>query len=136
METIVLPKEIEDLYNAFYEKVKTIVEGGAVIDLKNDFSAIAKIIEAAMTVVENFRNKDGEGWSGDQKRQYAIALIKRVLADLTRHGKISQTTHDEVVRQIDIWGSVVMKVAIDAFKNLLALGNKGDEAKKGCCSIM
>jgi len=136
METATLPKELEDLYNQFYEKIRTIVEGGAVIDLKNDAPALAKIIEAAMTAVENFRNKDGEGWSGAQKQQYAIALIKRVLADLTRHGKISQATHDEIVKQIDIWGGAAMKIAIDAFKNLINLGNKGDEAKKGCCAIL
>ena len=136
MEPVALPKELEDLYNQFYEKIKTIVEGGAVIDLKNDVPALVKIIEAAMTTVEKFRNKDGEGWSGDQKQQYAIALIKLVLADLTRHGKIPQATHDEIVKQIDIWGGAAMKIAIDAFKNLLDLGNKGDEAKKGCCNIL
>ena len=51
-----------------------------------------------MTIVENFKDLDGNGWSGPEKREIALNLIKFVIADLAAKGKI-----DSIIDNTDFW---------------------------------
>ena len=130
-----LPLALKDLYNTLYIKIGGIVDGDDVINLKSDPSTLRVVIESAMTIVEKFRNVNGQGWSGPEKRTVALTLVKFVFIDLAKKGKIDKDM-TELVANLDFWGGIVMDVAIDAIKKLFDIGQ--DVYREGCnqtCSI-
>lgn len=127
-----LPVEVRELYQILYKKIEKLVDGGS-IDLK-DPTTLRVFIESAMAVVENFRNDDDEGWSGPEKKRYALMLIKLVIQDLAADGKIEEDVAEEIVTNLDFWGGIAMDMAVDAMKKLFDVGQEfiQDTRTDGC----
>lgn len=143
MTNIQLPPEFQSLHDELYKKIGAIVSGH-VIDLKTDPSMLIVIFESAMTIVERFRNNDGHAYTGAEKKQIALSLIKSVILDLTKNGIIPLATSQEIISSVDLWGGVVINVAVDAGNLVFELGQKivedartmgcGASCKKNCCA--
>ncbi len=129
-----VPAELTDLYNALYVKVEILVNGGPVFDIKKDPSFLRIVIGSAMTIVENFRNQDGNGWDGQRKRMIALALTKYVINDLAVKGKIDPIIAQEVILNVDFYGGVAIDIAIDIAKKVYDVGQEfvADAQAKGC----
>jgi len=140
-----LPKEIQELYNALYIKIEGIIAGN-VIDLRKDHSTLRVIIESAMTIVEKFRNIEGQGWNGPEKKKIALNLLKYLFADLAKKGKIDQNTAKDLIDATDFWIGILMDVVIDAVKKIFDVGQEfvrdvnsfgcNEACRQNCCTIV
>lgn len=128
-----IPPELQTLYNTLYAKISTMI-GGKVLDLKSDPNTLRILIESTMTIVENFKNEDGKGWSGPEKKRIALSLIHYIIHDLAVNGKIDPTVAAEINANIDFFGGIVMDVAIAAAKKAFDVGENfiQDAKKTGC----
>lgn len=129
-----LPRELKNLYDALYSKIESIVSTDVVIDIKNDPKYIKVIISSSMEIVEKFKNKNGKGWSGEDKKKHALSLIKLVIKELERDGKLEENVADEIIENIDFWGDLVIDIVIDVAKKVFDVGQEfaEDVSEKGC----
>jgi hypothetical protein len=142
MNTSDLPPEFKTLYDTLLKKVNGLIAGGHMIDIKNDPTMLRVIIESAMAIVEDFRTTNEKALSGPEKKRIALTLIKCVITDLSKSGKINPTDAEEIIKNLDFWGGVAMDVAVDAVKSMFLIGQKvavdvgvfAEDAKKVGCS--
>lgn len=136
-----LPIEYRALYDSLYKKISGLVSGSHVIDIRNDPATLRIIIESTMTIVEGFRDTDNKVLSGPEKKRIALTLIKYVISDLNKSGKIDPIAAEEMIKNIDFWGGIAMDVAVDAIKIMFNIGQKvaaevgvfvEDTEKTGC----
>ncbi len=118
-----VPKEWQDLHDALYGKIKSMVGGGG-WDLRKDPTTIRIIIQSAMTAVEKLRQTDGSAYTGAEKRAIALRIIKWVIDDLAKDNIIPKDVADEVNANIDFFGGVAIDMAIAAGKEALKIGQK------------
>jgi len=140
-----LPVELQGAYDALYKKISGMIAGHT-IDLKSDPTTLRVIIEAAMAIVEQCRDSNGNTWSGPEKKRYALTLIKYIFRDLAANGVLDPAVASELSANIDFFGGVVMDVAIDAIKGMFNIGQTfiqdaratGCKAAcaKDCCNIV
>lgn len=116
------PPEYKALYDALYQKISALVAGGHVIDIRKDPTTLRIMIESAMTIVENFQDINKQGLSGPEKKRIALTLIKCVITDLGKNGKIDPAAVQEINDNIDFWGGIAMDVAVDAIKLMFQIG--------------
>ncbi len=138
-----VPPELQDLYNNLYVKIATMVSGGPVFDIRSDPTVLRVILQSAMVTVESFKNADGTGWNGQEKKSIALVLIKFVINDLVVKGKVDPAVAREVVLNIDFWGGLAMDLAVDAANLVIDLGQKAvanvkaigckKACAEGCC---
>jgi len=142
VNTSELPPEYKALYDTLLKKVSGLIAGGHVIDIRNDPAMLRVIIESAMAIVEDFRGTNEKALSGPEKKRIALTLIKCVISDLSKSGKISPADAHEIIKNIDFWGGVAMDIAVDAVKLMFLIGQKvgadigvfAEDAKKVGCS--
>lgn len=128
METINnsnVPIELQDLYNQLYLKISSLISGDAVFDIKKDPLILQVMVHSSMTIVENFKDVDGKGWSGSQKQRIALDLIKFVIADLSVKGKIDPIVAKDIIDNTDFWGGIMMNIAVDVAKGAIEVQKKG-----------
>lgn len=141
----VIPPELQSIYNELYAKIELIISGGAVFDIRKDPTILRIVLQSAMVCVEEFRNKDGNGWNGPEKKRIALALIKFVLTDLAAKGKLDPAVAKEICDNIDFWGGLAMDLACDVANYVIEVGQKFTEdvrtegckaaCTKNCCSV-
>lgn len=124
-----LPKELKELHDLLYGKIKAMV-AGQFIDGKGDLLFIKHLIEVSMEVVEKFRDANGQPWTGLEKRSHALALIKYVITNLQADGKIQDEFADNLLMGLDLFGGVIMDVAVDAIHKVFDIGQ--DIQENGC----
>lgn len=141
-----LPAELKALYDILYSEINDVVKSGEFSVELSDLSTVRVLIESAMTIVENYRDADGNGWSGPEKKKYALMLIRLVIQDLAKEGKIDKAVAKEIVANLDVWGSLAMDIAVDAAKKLFDVGQEfvqdvqsqgfKSACKENCCCII
>jgi len=124
-----LPEELKELYDNLYKKISDMV-GGRVIDGRSDVRLIKIILENSMEIVEKFRNQDGKGWSGYEKKEHALDMAKYIIWHLQSDGKIKDEVAATILDGLEIFGSVAIDMAIDAIKKVFDVGQ--DIVEKGC----
>lgn len=124
-----LPPGLTGIYTTLYTKIERLIDGQEVIDIKADPTLIRIMIGSAMEVVEGYG-----GWTGAEKKRYALMMIQFIIADLADKGKIDKDVAREINANIDFWGGIVMDVAIDAIKKAFDIGQDfvQDARRQGC----
>lgn len=128
----VIPPELKTLYDTLYVKICTMI-GGKTFDLSTDPTVIRVLIQSTMAIVESFKDADGNGWNGPEKKRIALALIQYVIHDLAVNGKISPAAAASVHDNIYFIG-ITMDLIIDATKMFFDVGQNfiKDAKKSGC----
>lgn len=107
--------------------------GGKTFDLRTDPTVIRVLIQSAMTVVEEFKNSDGKGWNGPEKKRIALSLIQYIIHDLSVNGKINPATAEAINDNIYFIG-IAIDVAVDAANLMFNVGqNFVKDAKTSGC---
>ena len=138
METVslqnTLPPEYTALYSSIYDKILSITHGGQIVNFRSDSTTLRVMIESTITIVESFKDNNGNSLSGPEKRTLAINILKKVVNDLAANGKIKPEDALEINRDIDFYGGLVIDVAITAANKALAFGKEFvSDAKKTSC---
>ena len=128
-----LPAELKELYHAIYSKIEGML-AGRIIDLKSDLTVVKLIIENSMEAVEKFTDANGQQWTGSEKKEYALLMIGYVISDLHKAGKITQELYEALALTIELFGSQIMDLVIDAVKAVFDVGQRiaEDIEANGC----
>lgn len=128
-----LPEELTEIYHLVYNKINDMLVGRK-MGLASDLTFVRLMIENAMEVVENFKDANGQGWSGAEKKQYALSLIRYVIKDLKYDDKIEDELAEALIATIDLFGSEIIDLVFDALKNLFNIGQEiaDDISEHGC----
>lgn len=130
------PKEFQAVHDALYKKIKAMV-GGETINLRNDPTIIRILLESAMVIVEKFRDENGKGYTGPEKKRIVIMVTKWVITDLGNEGVIDVELAKEINANIEFFGGVAVDLAVAGAKNLFDVGQQmiaDDVARGGCCA--
>ena len=76
-----LPEELKLVYDTLYKKISSMI-GGRKLTEQSSVRVVKILIENCMEIVEKFRNEDGAGWTGYEKKEYALSLAKYILENL------------------------------------------------------
>ena len=98
-----VPAELRGLSNTLYKSIINMIKGDSTV---LNPTTIRVLIKSAMSIVENFRNADGRGWDGPQKKKIALSLIRFVFIDLVAKGHISKDVAEEFLANLDFWGGL------------------------------
>ena len=140
METVVienkLPAEFQDLHDALYKKISSMVGGNLSANNIMDPDMIKIIIISAMTIVEKLKNDSGGAYSGPEKKKIVLMLIKTVMNDLAKNGKVTPEIAKLVNENIDTWGGLAIDVAVAAGNRAFDIGQRfvQDVEAGGCIS--
>ncbi len=139
----VLPPEFLNIYDEVYNIVKENAASGTIK------SALPRIISSAIMLAmqssEHATTSGGEKIKGSEKKKMALALIKKIVSDMSKDGTISDGDAKFVLDNIDFWGGMAMDIAISAIKKVFDIGQEFVESGKlqeltdqncSCCSVM
>ena len=124
-----LPEELKTLYDTLYQKISGMI-GGRKIDRGSVARLVKILLENCMEIVEKFKNEDGTGWSGYEKKEHAINMAVYIIKTLKRDGKIDAQVADDILLGIEIFGSAAIDMVIDAVKHVFDVGQ--DIVENGC----
>ena len=116
-----LPEELKVLYDTLYNKINSMI-GGRKLTEQSSVRVVKFLIENSMEIVEKFRNEDGNGWTGYEKKEHALSLSKYILENLQKEGKIDNKLADQLLLGLELFGSVAMDLVIDAVKKIFDVG--------------
>jgi hypothetical protein len=135
-----VPPELRTFYDSLYSQVLLLISGNAIADLKNPTS-LKILFQAAIQVLNDIKNTDGNGWTTEQKEQIALNLLQYVISDLSAKGKINPDTAQEILGGLDLWGGVILAITNDIIvkgevfeQDVEKVGCKG-ACQKDCCNI-
>ncbi len=141
-----VPPELQVLYNQLYNKIELLVSGGPIVDITKDPTVLRLIIQSVMVCVENFKDVNGQGWSGSEKKRITIVLTKFIINDLAVKGKIDPVLAQQLIGDIEFYGGAAIDLAVSLGKTLYKkeqefaqdAQEKGCSAacKKDCCCII
>jgi len=128
-----LPDELKNLYHLIYDKIHSMLTGRN-LDLKSDLTFVRLMIENAMEAVEKFKDGNGQGWTGPEKKEYALLLVTYIIRDLRTEGKIDDELADALEMAIGFFGSEIIDLVFDALNELFDIGQEivDDIAANGC----
>lgn len=128
-----LPDELKQLYHLVYGKIHSMLTGRK-MDLKSDLTFVRLMLENAMEAVENFKDGNGQGWTGPEKKEYALLLVSYIIRDLKDEGKIDAELADALDIAIGFFGSQIIDLVFDALNKLFDIGQEivDDIATNGC----
>jgi hypothetical protein len=130
--------QYRQLYQDLYSKVSPLFMGGQT-NLVTAPAIIRVIIETTMELVENYSSL--VKLTGQEKRQVVLGLVKCVIAELSKDGKIDPHMAAEIIKNTDFWGGLAIDIAVDAAKMVFYIGVKikedvvefANDAKKSGC---